>query len=98
MTARCAPGKIPPLELKMTMQAQTCSLKDARQSILSRLGQLKSLPTTVAVAVRLFELQKHQEDPQPNDYARIIATDVGLSARLLALANSPFYGIAKRIT
>jgi diguanylate cyclase (GGDEF)-like protein len=68
-----------------------------KERIAARVRDLRALPTTVAVAVRIFELQK---DPRAEvaDYARIIASDAGITARLLALANSSWVGASNRIT
>jgi diguanylate cyclase (GGDEF)-like protein len=68
-----------------------------QERIATRIRTLRALPTTVAVAVRIFELQK---DPtaEVSDYTRIIASDAGITARLLALANSSWVGVSKRIT
>jgi HD-like signal output (HDOD) protein len=61
------------------------------------IGTLSGLPTTVGVAVRLFQLERG-EDAIPAEYARVIASDAGLAGRILAVANSPYYGHAMRIT
>lgn len=68
-----------------------------KERIARRVQELRALPTTVAVAVRIFELQK---DPKAEvaDYARIVASDAGITARLLALANSSWVGLSKPIT
>jgi len=46
----------------------------------------------------LMDLQKElgRDDPSPRMIARIIANDVGMSGALLKLANSPFYGAARK--
>ncbi|WP_374580398.1 HDOD domain-containing protein [Pseudoduganella sp.] len=46
----------------------------------------------------LVDLQRElaQEDPSPRAIARIIGNDVGMSGALLKLANSPFYGAARK--
>ena len=73
------------------------SARDVKQCIIRHLSSLKSLPTTVPVAVRLFELQKH-EGAEAAEYARVIASDAGITARILALANSSYFGVSMRIT
>lgn len=46
----------------------------------------------------LVDLQRElaQPDPSPRAIARIIGNDVGMSGALLKLANSPFYGAARK--
>jgi HD-like signal output (HDOD) protein len=46
----------------------------------------------------LADLQRElaAPDPAPGAIARIVASDVGMSGALLKLANSPFYGSARR--
>ena len=46
----------------------------------------------------LVDLQRElaEQDPSPRRIARIIADDVGMSGALLKLANSPFYGAARK--
>lgn len=46
----------------------------------------------------LVDLQRElaEADPSPRRVARIIADDVGISGALLKLANSPFYGAARK--
>ena len=46
----------------------------------------------------LVDLQRElaQPDPSPRTIARIIGNDVGMSGALLKLANSPFYGAARK--
>lgn len=43
-----------------------------------------------------LQLETGQADPSPRKIARIIANDVGMSGALLKLANSPFYGAARK--
>ncbi|AXA92666.1 HDOD domain-containing protein [Massilia sp. YMA4] len=46
----------------------------------------------------LVDLQRElaEEDPSPRRIARIIGNDVGMSGALLKLANSPFFGAARK--
>ena len=46
----------------------------------------------------LVDLQRElaQSDPSPRRIARIIGNDVGMSGALLKLANSPFFGAARK--
>ena len=46
----------------------------------------------------LVDLQRElaKADPSPRNMARIIGNDVGMSGALLKLANSPFFGAARK--
>jgi diguanylate cyclase (GGDEF)-like protein len=67
------------------------------QQVRQRLETLAYLPTTVAVAMKFIELGK-QAEPDPAEYAKIIGSDPSLSAKVLALANSSWFGIRNRVT
>ncbi|MGQ9651304.1 MAG: sensor domain-containing diguanylate cyclase [Phycisphaerae bacterium] len=67
------------------------------QQIRTRIESLSHLPTTVAVAMKLVEL-RNNPDAEPSEYAKVIGADASLSAKLLALANSPWFGIRNKIT
>jgi diguanylate cyclase (GGDEF)-like protein len=67
------------------------------QKVRNRIASLSYLPTTVAVAMKFVELGKNP-DAEPNDYARVIEADSSLSSKVLALANSPWFGIRNRVT
>jgi putative nucleotidyltransferase with HDIG domain len=58
--------------------------------------QLRTLPVRAGAAVRLLQLL---DDPRVDGarLAEVIETDPTLAARLLQLANSPFYGIARGV-
>ena len=65
--------------------------------IRSRIESLSYLPTTVAIALKFIELGK-DPDPDPAVYARVIGSDTSLSVKLLALANSSWFGIRNKVT
>jgi diguanylate cyclase (GGDEF)-like protein len=73
------------------------SPSDLKECVSRRVKALHGLPTTVGVAVRLFGLPKG-EGADVNEYVRVISSDAGLTARILALANSPLFGLRVRIT
>lgn len=62
-----------------------------------RISTLSYLPTTVAVAMKFMELGKDPE-AEPDDYAKVISSDPSLSSKLLALANSSWFGVRNRVT
>lgn len=67
------------------------------QAIRARIEHLTYLPTAGAVAMRLIELGR---DPatNPAEYAQVISADASLCARLLALANSSWFGVRTHVT
>lgn len=67
------------------------------QKVRSRIDTLSYLPTTVAVAMKFVELGKNPE-AEPGDYAKVIEADSSLSSKVLALANSPWFGIRNKVT
>jgi diguanylate cyclase (GGDEF)-like protein len=67
------------------------------QKVRSRIETLAFLPTTVSVAMKFIELGRNP-DAEPAEYARIIESDSSLSSKLLALANSPWFGVRNKVT
>jgi HD-like signal output (HDOD) protein len=77
---------------------RACSLRAliGNESVRKVVGGLKGLPTLPAVYV---ELQQALGDQQAGarDIARIIQRDIGMSAKVLQLVNSSFFGLGRRI-
>ena len=48
--------------------------------------------------LRRFSTEMHSADPDMRKIAALIANDVGLSAAMLSLVNSPFYGLTRKAT
>ena len=67
------------------------------QRIRAKIDSLSYLPTTAAVAMKFIELGKNK-DAEPADYAKVIGADSSLSSKLLALANSPWFGVRNKVT
>ena len=65
----------------------------ALDEVLAEVADLRPLPQ---VAQRILALDEHQFSA--HELAAIISTDQALTAKLLRLANSPYYGFARRIT
>lgn len=63
----------------------------------TRISTLSYLPTTAAVAVKFVELGRNP-DAEPAEYSKVISSDCALSAKLIALANSSWFGVRNRIT
>lgn len=60
----------------------------------ARLNQLPSLPSAVSELLASIG----DEDPDVEKIARLIAKDLGLTARVLRVANSSFYGLQKKVS
>ena len=76
---------------------QAPSASQVGEQIRARVECLSFLPTTVGVAMKLVELRK---DPKAgaNEYAKIIASDASLCTKVLALANSSWFGVRNKVT
>src|SRR2546421_4916360 len=70
---------------------------DLESQVRARIDSLSYLPTTAAVAMKFIDLGKDPE-ASPADYVKIISSDSSLSAKLLALANSSWFGVRNRVT
>lgn len=67
------------------------------EKILAKLESRKDLPTIPATASAVLQ---SIDDPNASaaSLARIIERDVSLTARVLAVANSPFYGLLRKVS
>ena len=61
--------------------------------MIEKVDNLVSLP---GVFIRINEMIESQ-DSTALDFAKVISQDPGLTARLLRIANSPFYGLSKEV-
>jgi diguanylate cyclase (GGDEF)-like protein len=64
------------------------------KAIMQKFDRLPSMP---GVAIKLIEAIQKPE-PDFHEIKRLISTDAALSAKLLKIINSPFYGLANKIT
>lgn len=67
------------------------------QECLAKLEGCTSLPTPPKVALQLIELVKNPEI-EIEDVVRVLQLDPALSAKILRLANSPFYAHEKKVS
>jgi HD-like signal output (HDOD) protein len=74
--------------------ANVKSKKDKTERTLAGIRQLPSIPKV------LFEVTRILNNPaaSPNELAALISKDQGLTTRLLAIANSPLYGIKRKVS
>jgi putative nucleotidyltransferase with HDIG domain len=66
-------------------------------TIRKAIGRLEGLPT-LSMAYRDLRSMLAQYHPPAASIARIIRQDIGMSAKILQLANSAFFGLGRRIT
>lgn len=68
--------------------------KEKTERTLAGIRQLPSIPKV------LFEVTKLLNDPSasPNKLAQLISKDQGLTTRMLTIANSPLYGIKRKVS
>jgi HD-like signal output (HDOD) protein len=60
-------------------------------------NRLDRLPTLPGIAIRVLEAVQ-KEEPDLEEIGYIISTDPPLSAEVLKIINSPFYGMAAKVT
>lgn len=65
--------------------------------IFQELEKIKTIPTLPAIANRLLELI-YQEDPEIDEITETIKTDLAMTAKILQVANSAYYGFRKNIS
>jgi len=75
------------------MSSPQIALPLTREQVVTRLKQLPSLPTAVSDVLASFA----QEEVEVDRIAAHIARDQGLTARVLRVANSSFYGLQNRV-
>ena len=60
-------------------------------------GRADNLPTLPGIAIRLLEAVKKTE-PNITEIGVILSNDAALTAKLLKLVNSSFYGLSSKVT
>lgn len=65
----------------------------SKEDVLAKLHHLPSMSAVIQVIIASF----NNENLDRGELARMIASDQGLSARVLRVANSPFYGLPRTI-
>ncbi len=79
------------------MAEQTPDSAPQEQQDLDRLAREIGIPPCPAILGR-FSAEMHRPEPDMRKLADLIATDIALSAALLKLVNSPFYGLRTKAT
>jgi len=70
---------------------------DMENALRNQIQNLSYLPTAAAVALKFIELGR-APDTGPNEYAKVISADPSLASKLLALANSSWFGVRQKGT
>jgi len=83
--------------LKSTV-ARACSLRNTlcQDSLIRLVSQVTTLPSLPHVYTKLLE-ELQSEDASVHDVAELIAQDVGMSAKLMQMVNSSFFGLPRRV-
>ncbi|MCP4548334.1 MAG: HDOD domain-containing protein [bacterium] len=88
----CTPGAL------WTAMTRSLRLRKTLDSNLMhrQISQIRSLPTLPQTYYDLIDILQ-SKDPSIKDIADVIQTDVGMTAKLLQILNSAFYGLTTRI-
>ena len=83
--------------LKATV-ARACALRDtlSQESLIRLVSQVTTLPSLPHVYTKLLE-ELQSEDASVQGVAELIAQDVGMTAKLMQMVNSSFFGIPRRV-
>ena len=79
------------------MDNQVAELEKIRERKINNLMSIRNLPS---IPVVMFEVTKLLENPKTNanDLGKVISMDQGLVAKILTVANSPLYGLPRRVS
>ncbi len=67
-----------------------------QQDILQAIRQTAFVPSMPAAAARFIEMCM-REDPEFDDLVDVLSADAGMASEILRLANSPFFGVTRKI-
>jgi len=68
-----------------------------KKTVSAIIKKIESMPTLPTVAFRVMEITDDSRS-SANDLMKIISPDVSLTAKILKIANSPFYGLTREIS
>ena len=86
-----------PTKMVDRKQSQLPAANVLEAALRDRIQSITYLPTTALVALKFMELGRDPESG-PREYAKVMASDASLSSKLLALANSSWFGVRQRVT
>lgn len=86
-------------EMIKSTVSRACNLRDLlRSEQLKKItSQIKSLPSVPVLYTRIYEELK-APDPSMKKIGEIIEQDIGMSAKILQLVNSAFFGLPRHVT
>lgn len=78
---------------------RACALRDllASRELGAVVSQIKALPSLPSLYTRIIEILQ-SDDPSLQKIGEIVSEDIAMSAKVLQLVNSSFFGIARRIS
>jgi putative nucleotidyltransferase with HDIG domain len=78
---------------------RACALRDllASKELSKVVSQIKTLPSLPSLYVRIIEILQ-SDDPSLQKIGEIVTEDIAMSAKVLQLVNSSYFGIARRIS
>ena len=86
------------VELREAITCACCLAERINSEEVRRLvAKIHSLPSLPDIYVRLVALMRN-DDASIQDVAELIAEDVGMTAKVLQLVNSPFFGLATHVS
>ena len=82
------------------MSVNNTDIIKAEPKVNSYLEGLKSIRNLPSIPLIIFEVSRLLDDPMTNasDLAELISKDQGMVTKILTIANSPFYGLSKKIS
>jgi len=93
LTKPCRLGELESVLTRAFMLGDLVADPDVR-SVIGRIGELPPLPRTYARLVRVLD----DENSGMADVAAVIASDIAVSAKILQLANSAFFGNGRAVS
>jgi len=86
-------------ETLRTTISHICSLRDllTNEELQGLIAQLESLPSLPSLCAELME-QLRDNDCSVDEVAKIISRDVGMSAKIMQLVNSAFFGVGRHVS
>lgn len=93
LTKPCRPGELDALLARASLLGDLIGDPEVRGAI-GRLAELPALPTTYARLLRVFE----DEQSCTADVADVVGSDLAITAKILQLANSAFFGTGRQVT
>lgn len=78
---------------------RACALRDllASKELGAVVSRIRSLPSLPSLYMRIIEVLQ-SDDPSLQKIGEIVSEDIAMSAKVLQLVNSSFFGIARRIS